>query len=146
MLRRLCVAILFLIGFSSLASAQRFPRDFILVGHWTAIVTQHDLQAGAGTDLKPTKASHPSAAIVVIRKRGDWELQIEREEEPWPPGLRLLVRERSGSFQEVTDTPETIMTGHGFSVLHMQYQLDGLSVRIPTGYYSARVSYSLIER
>ncbi|HGJ64671.1 TPA: hypothetical protein ENS27_04695 [bacterium] len=136
-----------------------------VTGTWNLIITEQDLQNGAGSDLKNTYESPSDQVIVDVDMQGvgsDSWIIYTRKSPPdanWPSRFRLFIR-RSGNgqgpppgsisggttYQELTENDVFFYEGvkQRKNIPH-QFKLTGVSALVPAGTYITTVYYTIVS-
>lgn len=157
----LAAVLLMTIGISPLYAKAKTT----VTGTWNLIITEQDLQNGAGSDLKSTYESPSDRVIVDIDMKGvgsdSWIIYVRKSppDANWLSRFHLFIR-RSGNgqgpppgrisggttYQELTDND--VFFYEGFkqrkNVPH-QFKLTGVSASVPAGKYTTTVYYTIVS-
>lgn len=135
--------------------------DLTSAGSWTRIVTETDLQGGAGSNLVATYTSNANEVSLSITGTIDaadnWRIDIRRSDDIWHDDFSLFIR-RTGdgigpgaisggsAYQEITLTDAPLFYGAGDRTgVSLQLQLDGMSVNVPAATYSTTITYTVVD-
>ena len=132
-------------------------------GTWDLIITDLDLQGGAGDDFNPSYESAIDAVTVDIGGihpfNQNYRVDVSKVDSTWHSNFHLYVRrtsEGSGhnkssisggiTYQEVTDIDQTFFSGlGGRSGITIQLNLTGVSIQVPPDSYVTTIYYTALE-
>jgi len=137
-----------------------FSQSITINGDWDLSIGYSDLISLPVSDLNDTyKSKVRQTKIRIGRARNKyWEVSISMSPNTfWPDDFHLFARRtRDGtgngyvqggeSFQEVTSIDNYFFDGFlNRRRMWVQYQLTGVSIKIPAGTYSATITYTVVE-
>ena len=149
------VAALALLGW--LAPASQAAIGVTATGGWTLTLNSANLVAGAGSDLTGSYQSAANAALLGVTGAGgsaSWHISVHRADTLWNAALTLsLQRTGNGSggtvsggtsYQSIGLVDTTFFSGtSNVSSIPVQFQLAGLSVKVPVNNYSTTVTFTV---
>jgi hypothetical protein len=128
-------------------------------GGLTRTIGRTDLVSGAGSNLNSTYSDAATTSLTVSGTTGasdSWRIDVRTADTAWNGALRLKVRrdtDGSGSgsvaggtsFIELTGSDSQFFFGAGDrSGISLSYQLSGMTVTIPPGFYSTTVIFTVV--
>ena len=134
-----------------------------VLGSWDLIITDLDLQGGAGDDFNPSYESASDAVTVDIGGihpfNQNYQVDVSKVDSTWHSNFHLYVRrtsEGSGhakstisgglTYQEVTDIDQTFFSGTGGrDGITIQLNLTGVSIQVPPDTYLTTIYYTALE-
>lgn len=131
--------------------------DIYATGGWTRTIDASDLTAGAGSDLAASYESASDATDLETSVAGNYRVDVRRNVGSWDGALSLYVKRTSDgtgsgsvsggtAYQEVTITSQEFFTGSlSRTDVHVQYQVDGLSIDVDPDTYATMVSYTITD-
>jgi len=153
--------VLGLCGLLGCCCCHSYAIDLTSAGSWTRVVTESDLQGGAGSNLVATYTSNASEVSLSVTGTIDvadnWRIDVRRADDIWHDNLSLFVRRTGdgigpgtisggGSYQEITLTDAPLFSGAGDRTgVTLQLQLDGMSVSVPAAIYSTTITYTVVD-
>jgi len=129
-------------------------------GGLTRTIDRADLVSGAGSNLNSTYSDAAATSLTVSGTTGasdSWRIDVRKADTPWNGTLRLKVRrdtDGSGggsvaggySFIEITGSDNQFFSGAGDrSGISLSYQLTGMAVTIPPGFYNTTVIFTVVD-
>jgi len=152
--------------FMAISSNALYSKPKIkIAGAWNLVITEQDLQNGAGSDLNNTYESPATQTIVDIDLAGigadSWRVYVKKSplDANWHSIFNLFIR-RSGNGQG--PPPGSISGGTSYikiteddaffyegvkqrkNIPH-QFKLSGVSAIIPAGTYATTIIYTIID-
>jgi hypothetical protein len=129
-------------------------------GGLTRTIDRADLVSGAGSNLNSTYSDAAATSLTVSGTTGasdSWRIDVRKADTAWNGSLRLKVRrdtDGSGggsvaggySFIEITGSDNQFFSGAGDrSGISLSYQLTGMAVTIPPGFYNTTVIFTVVD-
>jgi hypothetical protein len=128
-------------------------------GGLTRNIGRTDLVSGAGSNMNSTYTDAAATSLTVSDTAGasdNWRIDVRKADTAWNGALLLKVRrdtDGSGSgsvaggtsFIEITDSDGQFFSGVGDrSGISLSYQLTGMAVTIPPGFYNTTVIFTVV--
>jgi hypothetical protein len=129
-------------------------------GGLTRNIGRTDLVSGAGSNMNSTYTDAAATSLTVSDTAGasdNWRIDVRKADTAWNGALLLKVRrdtDGSGSgsvaggtsFIEITDSDGQFFSGVGDrSGISLSYQLTGMAVTIPPGFYNTTVIFTVVD-
>jgi hypothetical protein len=129
-------------------------------GGLTRTIGRADLVSGAGSNLNSTHTDAAATSLAISDTAGasdSWRIDVRKSDTAWNGTLRLKVRrdtDGSGdgsvlggnSFIEITGSDNHFFSGAGDrSGISLSYQLTGMAVTIPPGFYNTTVIFTVVD-
>lgn len=139
-----------------------YAIDIYATGGWTnLVINSSHLRGGAGSDLADSFESNADATMINITGTSDtsdiWEVKIRKSASSWTSDATLYV-ERTGdgsgagsidegtSYMAVGESDVTFFSGSGDRTnVPVRYKISGLSISVPTGTYSALITFTVVD-
>ena len=136
--------------------------DISVTGDWTNLsITANDLAAGAGSNLNPQDTSNVNQVTIdIFNTTGNadsWRVDVKKTDTTWGSIPVLSVKRYddgagggsiSGGlgFQPVGTTDLSFFSGTGNrSGIHIQLQINNLSLSLSPGNYSTTITYTVVD-
>ena len=129
-------------------------------GGLTRTIGRADLVSGSGSNLTGTHTDAAATSLAISDTAGasdSWRIDVRMANTAWNGALRLKVRrdtDGSGSgsvaggnsFIEITGSDNQFFSGAGDrSGISLSYQLTGMAVTIPPGFYNTTVIFTVVD-
>jgi hypothetical protein len=123
-----------------------------ITGSWSLVIGAGNLTGGPGTNLTATYTSATNQVLMgVTTTLVNWRVDISRLDSLWHANLVLSIRRTGtgsgtgsvtggGSYQAITTTNQTFVTGSGNRAgIQLQERIGGVSVSIPVATYTTTI-------
>jgi hypothetical protein len=145
--------------FSLCCFDQALGIELTASGGLTRNIGTADLTSGAGSNLNSSYSDAAATSLTVSGTTGasdSWRIDVRKADTSWNGALHLKVRrdtDGSGSgsvaggnsFIEITGSDSQFFSGAGDrSEISLSYQLTGMAVTIPPGFYNTTVIFTVV--